>query len=268
VEQQGSALVVLQRELGQADGGQSRLLADEPDELIEQASADIAGWEAAGMTLLTVLDPDYPANLRTVHDRPPLLFVSGRLEQQDAHSLAVIGSRNPSTRGIEHTEAIAGHLADSGYTVASGLAAGIDATAHTTALVKSARTVAVLGTGLRHSYPPENAALQRTIANTGAVLSQFWPDAGPTRRSFPMRNAVMSGFSLGTVVVEASHRSGARVQARLALCHGRPVFLAHDLMSQQWVKELAKRPGTHVFREPREISGTVERLSSPGALLA
>lgn len=267
VEQEGSALAVIQRESGQTGEGQSTLLADDPGQLIEHAATDIAAWEAAGMTLLTVLDPGYPANLRTVHDRPPLLFVHGRLEHQDAHSLAVIGSRNPSKRGIEQATAIAGHLAEIGYTVVSGLAAGIDAAAHTAALQKSRRTVAVLGTGLRHSYPPENAALQRTIADRGAVVSQFWPDAPPTRRSFPMRNAVMSGLSLGTVVVEASERSGARLQARLALAHGRPVFLARDLMTQQWAKDLAKRPGTHVFGEPSEISVTVQRLTSPGALL-
>jgi DNA processing protein len=152
--------------------------------------------------------------------------------------------------------------------VTSGLAAGIDTAAHTAALDANMRTVAVIGTGLDHAYPTQNAALQRTIAARGAVVSQFWPDAPPERRNFPMRNAVMSGLSLATVVVEALHRSGARIQARIALAHGRPVFLSRRLTDEQpWAREFAQRPGTHVFDDPGEITDTVERLTTPGTLV-
>jgi DNA processing protein len=270
VESDGSALTVLERELGQTDDGQTRLpLADGSDELIERAAADLAAWQAQGMKALTVLDQQYPINLRAVHDRPPLLFVAGRLEQRrDQRSVAVIGSRRASAAGIELAKAVAGHLADRGYTVVSGLAAGIDTTAHATALAMRGRTVAVIGTGLRHAYPPQNAELQSAIAAQGAVVSQFWPDEAPSRTSFPKRNAVMSGIALATVIVQASRTSGARVQARLAQGHGRPVFIARGLLDQDWAQATARRPGVHVFGDPAEITSVLERLASPGALVA
>jgi DNA processing protein len=151
--------------------------------------------------------------------------------------------------------------------VVSGLAAGIDTAAHRAALEVGARTVAVIGTGLRHAYPPENAALQRRIAAGAAVVSQFWPETPPARASFPMRNAVMSGFALATVVVEASHRSGARLQTRLALAHGRPVFLLAPLLAQTWARELAQRPGVHVVTEAAQITTTIDRLNATDALV-
>ena len=264
-----SAHDVLEQELSEDEHGQRTLsAANDTRRLLDDATADIAAWKAVGIRLLTVLDGDYPANLSAVHDRPPLLFVAGSIKPDDNRSLAVIGSRTPSAAGIERAQTVAGHLADDGYTVISGLAAGIDTAAHTAALAHNARTIAVIGTGLKHSYPPENAALQETIVARSAVVSQFWPDTGPSRTSFPMRNAVMSGLALGTVVVEASHTSGARVQARLALAHGRPVFIARQLLDQDWARALAARPGTTVFGAPDEITSVVERLTLPGALEA
>lgn len=269
VENCGSAIPVLERELMQTGHHQTRLLPPhDQDELIEQAATDVVAWEADGINTLTVLDPAYPHNLRAVHDRPPLLFLAGRLERRDQRALAVIGSRTPSPESVERAEAIAEHLAGSEYTVVSGLAAGIDAAAHTTTLAKNKRTVAVIGTGLCHSYPPQNAELQERIAATGAVISQFWPQTRPSRKNFPMRNAVMSGLTLGTVIVEASQTSGARVQARLALAHGRPVFLAEPLLTQTWAQTLASRPGVRVFREPVDITSMIERLRSTDALVA
>jgi len=220
------------------------------------------------MRLMTVLDAEYPDNLRAVHDRPPLIFVAGRLQPSDTRSVAVVGSRKASGEGLERAASIAGHLVGSGYAVMSGLAAGIDTAAHTATLAAGGRTVAVIGTGLAHSYPPENAALQRKIVNKGAVVSQFWPEAPPSLRSFPMRNAVMSGLTLGTVVVEASATSGARVQARLGLAHGRSVFLARSLLSQDWARALAGRPGAHAFESPDEITDVIGRVTSAGALVA
>jgi DNA processing protein len=269
IEGGDSAHEVLERELSEGDHGQSTLVpANDPEQLLNEAAADIATWEAAEIRLLTILDRDYPTNLRAVHDRPPLLFVAGSTQPADARSLAVIGSRTPSAAGIEGAQVVAAHLADRGYTVISGLAAGIDTTAHTTALASGARTIAVLGTGLNHSYPRENAGLQQTIATRGAVVSQFWPDAGPSRASFPMRNAVMSGLALGTIIIEASHTSGARVQARLALAHGRSVFIARELLDQDWARALGARPGTKVFGTPQEITAALERSMEPGVLEA
>jgi DNA processing protein len=196
------------------------------------------------------------------------VFIAGRLLPCDGRSIAVIGSRKATPGGIEEAARIADHLLDAGYTVVSGLATGIDTAAHTAALRRGGRTVAVIGTGLQRAYPPENAPLQRQIAETGAVVSQFWPDAMPSRRSFPMRNAVMSGLTLGSVVVEASHTSGARLQARLALAHGRLVFLHRTLASREpWAREFAARPGTHVFDQPSQITEITERLTADSALV-
>ncbi|MGA8333846.1 MAG: DNA-processing protein DprA [Solirubrobacteraceae bacterium] len=280
IEERGSAAAVLEEELAGsvAPSGQTSLLdppppPDEPqrtaDELLAQAGADLDRWSAEDMKLVTVLEPDYPPNLRAVHDRPPMVFVAGNLTPADARGIAVVGARKATNDGIKKAGAVARHLVDSGFTVVSGLAAGIDTAAHTAALERGGRTVAVIGTGLARSYPPENQALQRRIASECAVVSQFWPDAPPSRRSFPMRNAVMSGITLATVVIDASDTSGSRIQARLALAQGRPVFLLASLVERQpWAREYAGRPGTHVVRSPGEITTVVERLVSPGSLVA
>ncbi len=288
VEQRGSAAAVLADELAEPAERttQTTLFSDGPDtggtgnrtapdldpgpgDLLHQATPDLERWDAAGMRLVTVLEPDYPPNLRAVHDRPPMMFVAGRLTPADAHGVAVVGARKATYDGARKASAIAEHLVDRGFTVVSGLAAGIDTAAHTAALARGGRTVAVIGTGLARFYPTQNEALQRRIASECAVVSQFWPDAPPTRRSFPMRNAVMSGISLATVVVEASDTSGARMQARLARAQGRPVFLLASLVErQQWARDYAALPGTQVVRSPDELTTVVERLISPGSLVA
>ena len=266
VEEAGSAVAVLERE----HDAEPAMLFDEdrPLDQLEQIAAEIDAWDADGMRLHTVLDPGYPENLRAVHDRPPFVFVAGSMAPADGRAIAVVGARVASPQGVRAAGAIAEHLVDQGYTVVSGLATGIDHGAHSAALARGGRTLAVVGTGLRRSYPPQHAELQRRIAAEGAVISQFWPDAPPSRRSFPMRNAVMSGLSLATVVVEASTTSGSRIQARLALEHGRPVFLLESLLEQDWAKEFATRPGARVIRSPDEVTTFIERLTSPGALVA
>jgi DNA processing protein len=269
VEDAGSAVSVLEEE--HAAAREETLFpppASVPKEALKQAEQQIQAWRQNGLELLTILDTGYPENLRTVHDRPPFVFVAGRLTAADARSVAVIGSRSPSAQGISSAKATAAHLITSGYTIVSGLARGIDTAAHTAALERGGRTIAVIGTGLNRSYPPENAALQSRIASTCAVISQFWPDAPPTRHSFPQRNATMSGIALATVVIEASQTSGARLQARLALAHGRPVLLSDALLTQPWARELADRPGTHVVRSPSEVTDVVERLTATETLTA
>jgi DNA processing protein len=258
VEEAGSAVAVLESE-----GVQTDLFGAD----LESVAREIETWQAEGIQVISVLDHRYPENLRAVHDRPPLLFVTGALEPRDARSVAVIGSRRATLQGLRAAHEMAAHLGERGYTVTSGLAAGIDTAAHAAALDGERRTVAVIGTGLHHAYPPQNAALQEQVAAQGAVVSQFWPDEPPSRRSFPMRNAVMSGISLATVIIEASHTSGARIQARLALSQGRRVFLLQSLLDQQWARELATRPGTHVIRTPAELTETIERVTATDALV-
>jgi len=180
----------------------------------------------------------------------------------------VIGSRSASPAGLERARAVVEHLVARSYAVVSGLAAGIDSAAHTTALDCGGRTIAVIGTGIQRCYPPANAELQRRIAAEGAVISQLLPDEGPTRGHFPKRNAVMSGIALATVVVEAGMTSGARTQVRFARAQGRPVFLAEALLEQRWARELAEQSGVHAFDSPEEIVAAVDRVLPPQGLLA
>jgi DNA processing protein len=229
---------------------------------LDEITREIEGWQAEGMTLVTVLDDDYPANLRSIHNRPPLLFVRGKLAPEDERSVAVVGTRQPSPAGLEAARKIADGLASAGYVVVSGLADGIDAEAHRATLERGGRTVAIIGTGLRLTYPAKHTGLQREIAEKGAVSSQFWPDAPPTRQSFPMRNIVMSGFALATVVIEATAKSGAKMQARFALEHGRRVFLHRSLLRHQWAQDYAARPGTAVIDIADEVVDQLERLAA------
>ena len=267
VEDAGSARAVLEQERGRIEAS-PRLFEPDDDFRIHTAAAEIAGWKAQGIRVLTVLDAEYPDNLRAVFDRPPLIFVAGSLLARDDRSVAVIGSREATGRGTRSAGQIVEHLVAAGYAVVSGLAAGIDTAAHAAALAAGGRTVAVIGTGLTRCYPPQNSALQRRIACECAVVSQFWPDAAPSRRSFPMRNALMSGLSLATVIVEASQTSGSRSQARFALAHGRPVLLIESLLEQAWARELSSRPGVHVVCSAAEAVSAVQRLSDPDALVA
>jgi DNA processing protein len=269
IESGQSPAALLERDLSESDDGQRNLLAGPgPEALIERAAANIDAWEEEGMILRSVLDDAYPDNLRGVYDRPPLIFVAGALRPGDTRSLALIGSRRASDEGLARARQIALELADHGYTIVSGLAAGIDTAAHTATLAAGGRTIAVIGSGLQHAYPPENAELQRRIAARGAVVSQFWPEAPASRHTFPLRNATMSGLALATVIVEASPRSGARIQARLALAHGRPVFMAAEVLGQPWAAELATRPGVSAFTAPQEILTALDRLADAGALTA
>jgi DNA processing protein len=270
IEERGSALAVLEDEERGANLARRRLFDDETmQQRLDTAAADLARWRRRGMQALTVLDPDYPENLRGVHDRPPLIFTAGAPQPQDARAVAVIGTRRPSASGEQQAEEIAAHLVQAGYTVVSGLAAGIDTAVHEGALAAGGRTLAVIGTGLAHTYPPQNAALQARIAESCAVISQFWPEAPPSRQTFPMRNATMSGLALASVVVEARETSGARTQTRRALNHGRPVFLMDSLLAQQpWARELVTKPGVHVATSPDQITHTIERLAPEQPLVA
>src|SRR5262249_32278127 len=147
---------------------------------------------SVGAQLTTVLDGDYPANLRLVPNLPPFLFVRGQVTDGDTRSVAVVGTRKPSDSGIRRAANMSRLLAAQGVTVVSGLARGIDATAHRAALSASGRTIAVLGTGITRCYPAEHAAMAEEIAAGGALVSQFWPTRSAAKDTFPRRNVVTS----------------------------------------------------------------------------
>jgi DNA processing protein len=264
VEDHGSAAVALEHVHTRADDDGLQLFTLAPvdvEEAVDLAAieAEVEAWLAEGMAITTILDPKYPENLHTVHDRPPLLFVHGALRPTDERSVAVVGTRQASPDGLECASTMARTMVNAGYVVVSGLAAGIDTAAHRAALDAGGRTVAVIGTGLRHAFPKENAELQRELGETNAVVSQFWPDQGPRRWTFPARNAVMSGFARATVIIEASDTSGARTHARLALEHGRPVFLLRSLMRHRWARAHSERAGSHVIDTADEVLEILER---------
>ncbi len=242
---------------------------DVPDEELEEYEALITDSAADGVSLITVLDGAYPTNLRLVYNRPPFLFVRGELQPEDERAIAVVGTRQASPIGREQAARLARELAGSGVTVLSGLALGIDTAAHEATLEAGGRAVAVVGTGIRHVYPAANRELaDRIVAEGGAIVSQFWPDAPPTKWSFPMRNVTMSGMGVGTVVVEASNTSGAKMQARLALEHGKRLFLVESLvMHEEWARRYADRPGATVVQSVDDVLAALDTELRPVAQL-
>jgi DNA processing protein len=259
VLKQGSALAVWENQAGDA------LIPDPArDSLYAEALREVAQWDDTGMRLLGILDEEYPARVREIHQAPPFLFASGTLLADDP-AIAVVGSRKASPTGLEMASSIAALLAAEGITVLAGLAAGIDTAAHTAALAAGSRTVAIIGTGIRRYYPPANQPLQDEIAGKGLVLSQFWPDGPPQRPNFLMRNAVMSGYGRATVVVQAGETSGTRAQARMAVEHGRPVILTDQVVaSNEWAKRLVGRPDVHIAADTAEVMSYVHRVLDRG----
>jgi DNA processing protein len=228
--------------------------------LLAGARRDVELWLADGLRLTTVLDEDYPRRLLEVRETPPILFYVGRLEPAD-DGMSVVGSREASPEGLDLARYAAGQLADRGLSVISDLAAGIDAVAHRSALDAGGRTVAFIGTGITRAYPAQNRDLQAEIGERGLVLSQFWPVAPPSKQSFPMRYASMSGYGLATIVVEAGERSGARIQARLAVGHGRPVILAGAVArTTEWGRRLAGGPGVLVAECRDDLAAAIDTV--------
>lgn len=256
VLEHGTAVGVLEARL---NGDDTLFAVDDLEQVIETAAQDIRSWQQDGIGVHAFYEQSYPAQLRDVHELPPVLFTRGELVD-DRRAVAVVGTRQASERGLEIARRVATALVKNEVAVVSGLAAGIDTAAHVAALAAKGRTVAVLGTGIRQSYPASNAELQRRICSEGLVVSQFWPDAAPSQKTFPMRNAVMSGYASATVVIEAAWRSGARIQARLALQHGRPVVMPQELMEHDWARDFATRPGVYVVADLGEMLTVIDRL--------
>ncbi|MFC1913902.1 DNA-processing protein DprA [Chloroflexota bacterium] len=180
--------------------------------------------ERYGVKAMTFHDPDYPSRLKEIYDYPPILYVKGSLLAEDEWCLAVVGTRRASAYGRQVTEEIVTDLTQSNITIVSGLAKGIDTIAHRSALEAGGRSIAIFACGLDLVYPSENTDLARSIMKQGALISEYPLGTRPRAENFPRRNRIMSGLSLGVLVVEAGESSGALITAQMALEQNREVF--------------------------------------------
>ncbi|PIE63569.1 MAG: DNA-protecting protein DprA [Desulfobacterales bacterium] len=208
---------------------------------VEKARAQLVALLEHSMGILTLNDPAYPALLRQIPDPPLLLTCAGDIlpGKQDAACIAIVGSRTPTDYGLKAARAFSSALGKAGFVIVSGMARGIDSAAHQGALEAGATTVAVLGSGLGNVYPPENKDLFNEIQKNGAILSEFPLDAPPLGAHFPVRNRIIAGMTLGTLVIEAAKKSGSLITARLACEYNREVFAMPGSIYS------AKSTGTH-----------------------
>ena len=190
----------------------------------EGVKEELLSAEKMGLKILTIEDKDFPRNLKSIPSCPLVLYVKGELKPEDNFSIGIVGSRRASFYGLTQAQEFAFGLANQGFTVISGMARGIDTYSHRGALKAGKRTIAVIGSGFNYLYPEENRNLAQEISENGAVISEFPLDAKPMPQNFPRRNRLISGMSLGVLVVEAAKNSGALITADFALEQGREVF--------------------------------------------
>ncbi|MEW6003255.1 MAG: DNA-processing protein DprA [Nitrospirota bacterium] len=192
--------------------------------LWEEVDKQIEILEKKQIRVVSLHEPSYPEMLRDIEDSPAVLYMKGNILPRDRYAIAIVGSRKPTHYGISVTENISEELASMGFTIVSGLARGIDALSHRSALRAGGRTIAVVGSGLDVPYPPENKGLMDKIENSGCLISEFPPGTPPERENFPRRNRLISGLSLGVLVIEATSDSGSLITAAHALEQNREVF--------------------------------------------
>ena len=228
IDRFGSARAVLAAapsELREVYGVGPKLLHKILDALEQtNVEAEIALCQEHSIDILTEAHPAYPRMLREIHDPPGVLFVRGTLKPADALAVGIVGTRHATHYGLRQAERLAAGLARAGITIISGLARGIDAAAHRGAIAAGGRTVAVLASGVMNIYPPEHEQLAAEVVAQGTLLSESPPNSQPLPGTFPQRNRLISGLSLGVIVVEAAERSGALITARHAMEQGREVF--------------------------------------------
>lgn len=188
------------------------------------AEQEIAKAAKAGIDIITADDPAFPDSLKDTPDPPLYLYVKGLLQPSDRNAVALVGTRKPTHYGKTITHRIAYEIASLGYTIVSGMARGIDTQAHKGALSAKGRTIAVLGSGIDIAYPPENAGLMDEISRNGAVVTENAFGTKPESGYFPARNRIISGFSLGTVIIEAAEDSGSLITAKYTLDQGRRLY--------------------------------------------
>lgn len=220
----------------------AELVTDQFDTAVENSVVKLHQLREAGIFVSSIFSEDFPHNLITTFDHPPMLYWMGHHDPDDEQSIAIIGTRNPSDKAAEFTTGLANRLAELRTPIVSGIARGIDAIAMNTSLAAGNRTIGVIGTGMNYSYPAENRHIQQIVAEDHLLISQFSPDTPGARWTFPMRNVVMSGFASMSIIVEAGEHSGTRTQARAAVGHGRPIIITRAVLNAtDWAKDLHNR---------------------------
>jgi DNA processing protein len=193
--------------------------------LTEKLLADeLAALKKIDARIISFFDADYPANLKNIYYPPILLYVKGNLHEADKNSVSIVGTRNPTSYGKINTEKFARELSEKGLTIVSGMARGIDTISHSAALKAGGRTIAIVGSGLDVIYPPENKKLFDEISEKGAVISEYPPGTQPDAQNFPKRNRIISGISLGTLIIETRINGGAMQTAAFAIDQNKEVF--------------------------------------------
>ncbi len=255
----------------------------EPKELIKvegigernvQAIKNFKGWSRVereiskidryGFKLLTLNDPEYPRSLKRIYNPPPFLYEKGVIIPRDEISIAIVGTRTPDRYGRQVTETLAGELGALGITIVSGMARGVDSIAHSETIKRGGRTIGVMGSGIDVVYPPENRRLYKAISENGAIISEFSLGTEPHAHNFPQRNRIISGLSLGVIVVQASAKSGSLISASFALDQNKEVFAVpgnigkHLSRGTNW---LIKK-GAKLVETVDDVLGEVEQLNA------
>lgn len=251
-----------ERELTNADGIDRNLAKKIRTErsFEKEVQVQLSRLNKAEARLITFWDKEFPENLKRIYDPPVMLFMRGELSTSDKYSVAIVGTRNPTTYGKHIAERFAAELSEQGITVVSGLARGIDTISHTTAVRSGGRTIAVLGSGVDVIYPGENRRLSEQILLNGAIVSEYYMGAKPDAVNFPRRNRIISGISLGTIIVETDVNGGAMITASAALDQNREVFAVPGNVTEK------KSHGTHkLIKEGRaklveNIADIIEEL--------
>lgn len=242
-----------------------RLLLDTNN---ETAVANAVAWsQGDSQHIITLADPEYPQTLLEIPDPPTILYVRGDVGLLNRPILSMVGSRNPTPQGIQNAERFAGALAEAGLVIASGLALGIDAAAHRGALAVNGGTVAFIGTGIDRIYPARNCDLAREIGSRGAIVSEFPIGTPVIAANFPRRNRLISGISLGVLVVEAAIESGSLITARLAGEQGRDVFAIPGSIHSPQSKGCHKliKQGAKLVESAEDVIEEMNWNSSPTA---
>ena len=233
--------------------------------------SEMASLERAGVTALNWRHPDYPARLKEISDPPPVLYFKGSTLSSDERAMAAVGTRNPTSYGREVAAVLAGDLARKGITIVSGLARGVDGIAHRAALESGGRTIALLAGGLDNVYPQEHTGLFEQIQKHGAVVSEYPLGVRPDPRNFPRRNRLISGMSLGSLVVEAGETSGARwtvyhalEQDREVFCVPGSIFSPNSRLTNRMIQEGAKLVSSYTdILEELNLTSVSRQLALP-----